>query len=212
MSLRAPLAPLFLTAALVGGCPKEEAPVPEDRTLSKLRAEVDRVGRGGPPSGPPGAASAPEDPNATLAGLASGQEYTQKRKLHPPEPNDTVHVGTVAVKLMGLEASHGVQGSGKVALTTEELFLRVQLIAQNVGATATPLALDRAKLVDPAGQEHSVARDVQIVAGTRELQRTWSPEERSEIILFFEVPPSALGAGLTLVLPSTSGDVRLALQ
>jgi hypothetical protein len=211
MRVRASLAPLFLTAALVGGCLKEEAP-PEDRTLSKLRAEVDRVGRGGAPSGPRGEPSAPETPNAALAGLASGQDYAQKRKLHPPEPNETVHVGTVAVKLVGLEASHGVQGSGKVGLTTEELFLRVQLITQNVGPTAAGLALGPAKLVDPAGQMYAVARDVQMVAGTRELQRTWSPDERSELILFFEVPPSALGAGLTLVLPSPSGDVRLPLQ
>ncbi|SET31600.1 hypothetical protein [Stigmatella erecta] len=212
MRVRSRLAPLFLTAALVGGCPKEEAPPSEDRTLSKLRAEVDRVGRGGTPSGPRGAPSAPEDPNAALAGLASGQDYAHKQKLFPPEPNETVHVGSVAVKLLGLEASHGVQGSGKVALTSEDLFLRVQLITQNVGPTATSLSLDPVKVVDPAGQLYAVARDVQIVAGTRPLQRTWSPDERSEVILFFEVPPSALGAGLTLVLPSPSGDVRLALQ
>jgi hypothetical protein len=212
MRVRARLAPLLLTAALVGGCPKEEAAPSEDRTLSKLRAEADRVGRGGTPSRGPGAPSAPEDPNAALAGLASGQDYAEKQKLFPPEPNETLHVGTVAVKLLGLEASHGVQGSGKVALTTEELFLRVQLVTQNVGPQATSLPLDAVKLVDPAGQLYAVARDVQIVAGTRPLQRTWNPDERSELILFFEVPPSALGAGLTLVLPSPSGDVRLPLQ
>jgi hypothetical protein len=57
-----------------------------------------------------------------------------------------------------------------------------------------------------------VARDAQIAAGTRQLQRTWAPDERSDVVLFFEIPPSALESGLTLVLPATSGDVRLALR
>lgn len=210
MSWRTFLSPLLLAAALAWGCAKEEAPPQEDRTLAKLRAEADRVERGGAPSGPPGRAQPAEDPNAGLAGLATA-DHSGPNKLRLPEPNDTKHVDTVAVKLTGLESSHSVKG-GKLSLTTEELFLRVQLIAQNVGKEPAPVALERAKLVDEAGKEYGVARDAQIAAGTRQLGRTWAPDERAEVVLFFEIPPSALEADLTLVLPAASGDVRLALR
>ncbi|MBN1208096.1 MAG: hypothetical protein JXB05_24745 [Myxococcaceae bacterium] len=207
---RTSLRALLLAAALTWGCTKEEAPPPEDRTLARLRAEVDRVNQGGAPSGPPARAAAPEDPNASLADLAAA-DGAQARKLPLPEKNDTQHVDTVAVKLTGLESSHSTKG-GKLSLTTEELFLRVQLVTENVGAAPASLALDGARLVDTEGKEYPVARDAQIAAGTRELRRTWAPQERTEVVLFFELPPSAIGSGLTLVLPATSGDVRLALQ
>jgi hypothetical protein len=117
----------------------------------------------------------------------------------------------VAVKLMGLDSSHSVKG-GKLSLTSEELFLRVQLVAQNVGAAPAAVGLEGARLVDAGGKEYAVARDAQIAAGTRELQHTWAPQERAEVVLFFEIPPSAIDSGLTLVLPAASGDVRLALR
>lgn len=212
MSPRTALPPILLAAALAWGCTKEEAPPQEDRTLAKLRAEADRVGKGGAPSGPPSRAQQPsEDPNMGLAGLATADEGASERKLRLPDSNETKHVDTVAVKLTGLEASHSVKG-GKLSLTTEDQFLRVQLVMQNVGQAPAALSLEGAKLVDAAGKEHSLARDVQIAAGTRELRHTWAPEERSDVVLFFEVPPSTLDAGLTLVLPATSGDVRFALR
>lgn len=211
MSWRTSLTPLLLAAALAWGCTEEEAPPQEDRTLAKLRAEAERVERGGAPSGPPARARAPEDPNAGLADLATADESASDRKLRLPEPNDTKHVDTVAVKLTGLESSHSVKG-GKLSLTTEDLFLRVQLVAQNVGKAPAPMAMERAKLVDEAGKEYAVARDAQIAAGTRQLGRTWAPDERADVVIFFEIPPSVLEAGLTLVLPAASGDVRLALR
>jgi hypothetical protein len=212
MSPRTALTPMLLTAALAWGCTKEEAPPQEDRTLAKLRAEADRVGKGGAPSGPPARTQqASEDPNMGLADLATADDGTSDRKLRLPDPNDTKHVDTVAVKLTGLEASHSVKG-GKLSLTTEEQFLRVQLVMQNVGQAPASLSLDGTRLVDAAGKEYPLARDVQIAAGTRELRHTWAPEERSDVVLFFELPPSTLDAALTLVLPATSGDVRLALR
>jgi hypothetical protein len=209
MSWRTSLSPLLLAAALVWGCTKEEAPPQEDRTLSKLRAEADRVERGGAPSQPPGRAPVTEDPNAGLADLATAESGSTKLRL--PESNETKHMDTVAVKLTGLESSHSIKG-GKLSLTTEELFLRVQLVTQNVGKAPAPLSMEEARLVDPSGKEYAVARDAQIAAGTRQLGRTWAPDERADVVLFFEVPPSALESGLTLVLPATSGDVRLALR
>ena len=216
MRTSASLSPLLLAVALAWswGCTKEEAPPSqEDRTLAKLRAEAERVDRGGAPSGPPTKTQAPtEDPNATLAGLAAGEVGATDEKLPLPDANATVHVGTLAMKLTKLESSQTVQGSGKLGLATEDRFLRVELIAQNVDKAQANVALDGARVVDPAGKEYGVARDAQIVGGTRQLRRVWAPEERTEVVLLFELPPASIGEGLTLVLPSTSGDVRLALQ
>lgn len=202
---------LLGSAALLGGCKKEEPPAPnEDRTLAKLRQEVDRVSQGGSVAGPP---SAHEDPNARLAGLAAGRDEDEVKQLAPPGPNATVHVGSCAVKLTNLESLHSLQGAGKVGLTTDELFLRAQLIIQNVGTTPTDLSLSGAKVVDAVGKEYPIARDAQTLAGTRKLEQTWEPDRRDSAILIFEVPPAAVAPGLTLVLPSAGAEAaRIALQ
>jgi hypothetical protein len=208
------IAALLCAAALLGGCKKEEPAPVEDRTLAKLREEVDRVNQGGAPSGPPSDNST--DPNARLAGLATGQEEEEAKTLALPSTNPTVHADTLAVKLTGLESLHSLRGSGKVGLTTEELFLRVQLIAQNVGTDPSQpahVAFSTARVVDAAGKDYPIAQDAQTLAGTRKLNRTWEQDQRDSIVLIFEVPPSALAPGLTLLLPTSSGeDVRLPLQ
>jgi hypothetical protein len=207
---------LAAAALLWGGCTKEESTpgaqgAGEDRTLRKLRQEVDRVNQGGPATRGPEATRG--DPNANLAGLAAGLDESGERRLSLPEPNATVHVDTLAVKLAGLESSHSVRGSGKVALTTEELFLRVRLVAQNVGAAPVTVDLDGAKVVGADGPPYALARDAQVVAGTRPLRRTWAPEERTELALLFELPPTALReGGLHLVLQGSGGDVRIPLR
>ncbi|HSP81828.1 MAG TPA: hypothetical protein VLQ93_25130 [Myxococcaceae bacterium] len=205
------LAALLWTAALLGGCTKEESAPVEDRTLARLREEVERVNRGGAPARPPSAE--PKDPNARLASLAAGHESDELRELAPPGPNETVHVATVAMKLTGLEALHSLHGTGKVSLTTEDFFVRVKLITQNVGPAPATLSLAEARLVDAQGAEYALARDAQTVAGTRELRRTWETEERESLVLLFEVPPAALAPGLTLVLPGGGGpEARIPLQ
>ncbi|HEX8826186.1 MAG TPA: hypothetical protein VF794_40150 [Archangium sp.] len=206
------LAALLCSAALFGGCKKEEEPAPfEDRTLAKLRQEVDRVNKGGAPSAPP--SSSEGDPNARLADLAAGHEADTARTLTPPGANDTVHVDTFALKLTGLESLHSLRGTGKVSLTTQDLFLRAQLIAQNVGPQSASLALSGAKLVDAADKEYPLAQDAQTLAGTRKLDRTWDKDQRDTLVLLFEVPPSAIAPGLTLVLPTSGTEpVRIPLQ
>lgn len=212
----APVALLTATALLLGGCTKEESASGaqgggEDRTLQKLRAEVDRVNQGG--NTPQGPESTRGDPNATLAGLAAGLDESTERRLPLPGANDTVHVDTLAVKLTGLESSHSVRGSGKVSLTTEELFLRVQLVAQNVGAAPLTLDLGSAKVAGAGGQQVALARDAQAVVGTRPLRRTWAPEERTDVVLLFELPPAVLREdGLHLVMQGSGGDVRIPLR
>lgn len=211
MSHAKPTTALLLALALLGGCKKEEPAPPEDRTLAKLRQEVDRVNQGGAlATGPAQAPS--EDPNARLASLAAGNEAGDEPKLLLPDKNDTVHVGTVAFKLTGLEAHHSVQGE-KMGLTSEDFFLQVQLVSQNVGEAAASLTLARARVVDAKGQEYGVARDAQVVAGTRQLERSWQKEERLDMVLLFEVPAAALAPGLTLVLPAGTGqEVKIPLQ
>jgi len=206
------LAALLCSAALLGGCKKEEEPAPvEDRTLAKLRQEVDRVNKGGATSASPSATA--ENPNAKLAELAAGHEAETARTLTPPGTNDTVHVDSFAVKLTGLESLHSLRGTGKVSLTTSDLFVRAQLIAQNVGPQPAPLTLSGAKLVDAADKEYPLAQDAQTLAGTRKLDRTWDKEERDSLVLLFEVPPSAIAPGLTLVLPTGgSAPARIPLQ
>lgn len=201
---------LLLLAALAWGC-KEEAPPQEDRTLAMLRDEVDRVNRGGAPSAHP-SASKSEDPNARLAGLAAGSGESEERPLQVPEPNPTVHVDTVAMKLTGLEATHSVKGSGQVGLTSEDLFLRVRLVTENVGEAPAKLDVGGARVVDAEGKEYGIARDAQVLAGTRQLERGWEPGERTELVLLFELPPSGIRSNLTLVLPASTGETRLSLR
>ncbi|MCY1042604.1 hypothetical protein OV208_14865 [Corallococcus sp. bb12-1] len=220
MSLHAPTWPgMFLTAALLlGGC-TQDASTPESgqeaasNTLEKLRAEADRVKKGGAASARP--RQEPEK-ESRLAGLAAEMGDTGPSKLRLPAPNDTVHVDTVAMKLTGLQSSHSVKGnSGKtgLGLTTEDLFLRVELVTQNVGKVPAPLSLDGAWLTDAKGQTYALARDAQAVAGTRPLPTTWAPEQRTEVVLMFELPPEAVqDEGLALVVKGAGGDVRIPLR
>ena len=182
------------------------------RTLQKLRAEADRVKQGGAASARP---EAPREPESRLAGLAAGMNESGPRKLRLPERNDTVHVDTVAMKVTGLESSHSVKGSGKsgLGLTTEDLFLRVELITQNVGKTPAPLSLAGARLTDAKGQTYPLARDAQAVAGTKPLPTLWAPEQRTELVLLFEVTAEAVqDDGLALVVQGSGGDVRIPLR
>ncbi len=124
-----------------------------------------------------------------------------------------MHVDSFAVKLTNLESLHSLRGTGKVSLTTDELFVRAELIVQNVGAQSEHLALSEAKLVDAEGKEYPIARDAQTLAGTRKLDRTWEKGQRDSYVLLFEVPPSAIAPELTLVLPASSSTAtRIPLQ
>ncbi|NTX00567.1 hypothetical protein HUA74_00560 [Myxococcus sp. CA051A] len=212
----APVARLLAAALLIGGCTKEEPSsealgTADERTLQKLRQEVDRVNQGGRQAhGPEATRGAP---NAQLAGLAAGLEEAAPRQLGVPEGNATVHVDSVAVKLTGLESSHSAKGSGKMSVTTEELFLRVQFVTQNVGPKPVTLDLESVTVVDAQGASYVLARDAQVLAGTRPLRRTWAPEERADIILLFELPPPALREGaLHLIMQGTGGEVRIPLR
>ena len=202
------LAVLLCAAALLGGCKKEEPATGEDRTLEKLRQEVDRVNQGGAPSASPDET----DPNARLAGLAAGQAKEQARTYTLPS-KETVKVDTLALQPTGMESQHSLRGSGKVSLTTNELFLLVKFDAVNAGEKPVHVPFSTARLVDAGGKEYPVAHDAQTVGGTRKLDRTWELEQREAMTLVFEVPPAAIAPGLSLLIPTSSGeDARIPLQ
>lgn len=199
---------LLCAAALLGGCKKEEPATGDDRTLEKLRQEVDRVNQGGAPSAAPGE----DDPNARLADLAAGQGQEQARTYALPS-KETVKADTLALQPTGLESLHSLRGSGQVALTTGELFLLVKLDAENAGEKPVHVALSTARLVDAGGKEYPLAHDAQTVGGTRKLDRTWEQAQRDALVLVFEVPPAAIAPGLSLLIPTSSGeDARIPLR
>ncbi|QRK03971.1 hypothetical protein JQX13_27190 [Archangium violaceum] len=203
------LAALLCSAALMGGCKKEESAPTEDRTLAKLRQEVDRVNQGGAPAAPP---DAPADPNARLAGLAAGHEAEQAR-TYALASKERVKVDTLSLKPTHLEALHSLSGKGKVSLTTTDLFVRVELEAENVGPQPVDLSLSATRLVDAEGKEYPIARDAQTVGGTRTLDHTWQREQRESLVLLFEAPAEALAPGLALLIPTPGGaDARIPLQ
>lgn len=203
------LAALLCAAALLEGCKKEEpAPVNEDRTLEKLRQEVDRVNQGGAPSNAPGA---PEDPNARLAGLAAGREADQAKTYALPS-KEAVKVDGLSLQPSGLESLHSLS-AGKVSLTTTDLFVRVKLEGQNTGGVPVNVPLSQAKLVDAEGKEYPIASDAQTVGGTRKLDHTWELEQHESLVLVFEAPPAAMAPGLALVIPTSGGEnARIPLQ
>lgn len=201
---------VLLCAALLGGCTeKPQEPTPnDDRTLARLRQEVDRVNKGGAPAVAP---DAPSDPNARLAGLAASREQDSVKNypLAAPQP---VQVDTLSIQPQALEAMHSLRGSGKVGLTTTDLFVRVTLKVQNTGDKPLNVTLSGARLVDAAGQSYPIARDAQTVGGTRVLDHTWAREQGEVLVLFFELPAPAVAAGLGLLIPTLSGqDARVPL-
>ncbi|MET0402486.1 MAG: hypothetical protein ABW123_08785, partial [Cystobacter sp.] len=208
-----PLRTLFsfvCAAVLLGGCKdKPEDGLSPDRTLEKLRLEVDRTNKGGAPAAPP---DAPADPRAELADLAAAQESDSPKPLELAS-SKPVRVDTLELQPSGLESMHSLRGAGKVALTTSDLFVRVKLEARNTGARPVDVTLSAAKLVDAEGQEHPLPRDAQTVGGTRRLDHTWEPGQSESLVLVFEVPLAAVTPGLVLAIPSRGGqDARIPLQ
>lgn len=220
--------PLLLAPALAllwgAGCKDEPSP-DNDRTLARLKEEADReAGKGQPPQkgpphpqGPVSAQQMDQAVNDTLAKIAaeSKKEPADRagQQVALPAENATVRLGPWAVKLLTMSASHTESG-GKLTLSTEDLFLRAQLVTQNMGSKPAKLDLAFARVVDSKGGEHPLARDVQRLAGTKELSVELPAGERREFILYFEVPGEGPGKGWSLTLPAAAGgeqDVSIPL-
>jgi len=173
-----------------------------DITLQKLK-QLQAAGKL-PPRDPPAS------PNEKLAALSTqGAAVLAPSPRALPANNPTAYVGTVAVKLTGLSTTRRV-AAGRLQLMTEETFLLVKLLAQNVGKAGQGVDLSAAELVTPEGKL-GLARDVQRAAGTTDLHPQLEPggeEVRAEWTLAFELSPALLGTGLSLEL----GGVRIPLE
>lgn len=211
MSGRAAIMAMVLGLA---ACRREEPPPPPDRTLDKLRAEVDRANAGGAVASSPAAEQ--EDPNQNLAALAAGiaTDRGPEGPLPLPSEGQEASAGELALHLGSAETRHQVKGTG-MSLTSEELFLRAVVEVRNRGKSVSHVNIERFVVTDGETQ-WKLARDAQVLAGTRALGFDLTPGEQREVVLMFEVPPSAL-AGPTLVLSlphldGGNGDVGLRLK
>lgn len=188
----------LLAAALLllPGCPERSRSVEDDPLITKLKAEQERLARGGLPGGPPRPAT---DPLAELA-------------QQPPDVPVTLPVlstGVTAAELTltpkRLETAQIIAG-GKVKLSTSERFVRLVISA----ATTRDTTLDLTRAALRQGPDtFELARDVQRVGQGSPLAPTLGAGVAQDLVLHFELPPSALGPGLTLVVPV--GDATLAV-
>jgi len=174
-----------------------------DATLQKLK-QLQAAGT--LPAREP-AGQSPNEKLARISALGAEGQWPRPRPL--PAGNPTVHVGTVAVKLVELSTAQRVS-AGKLQLVTGDTFLLVKLLAQNVGKTAQTVDLSTAALETPDGKV-GIARDVQRAVGMANLFPRLEPggeEVRVEWTLAFELSAALLGKGLALEL----GGVRVPLE
>jgi hypothetical protein len=183
---------------LMAGCPKgkDESPAADDRLLQKLQAEKDRLDQGGQAPKPK---VTPIDPAPDPLAARAVMPDVPKALPMPGAPDFSCGAG--ACRISSVEASHNVAGA-KVSLTSDEYFVKVILSASL--PRGGPLDFTGAKLVSGA-EEYPLARDAQTLAGTRELSRTLKPDEKVELVLFFEAPKAAIAPGLKLIVAGGDG-------
>lgn len=195
----------LVVAAVLGlcGCPEKKSIDESDPLIRKLRAEQERLDKGGLPGGPPGANQA-KNPAEPLA------ELTQQPPDMPVNvtiKSSSVTVGDVTVTPKRLETAQIVAGP-RVKLSTTDRFLRLVVSA----ATAKETSFDLAKATLKRGADAwELARDVQRVGQGSPLASTLTSGVPQDLVLYFELPPASVGPGLTLVLPATSGSIEVPL-
>lgn len=180
-------------------------PTPAEPRLDATALKLKELAEAHPPPPRP----AEEDPNARLAVRATRGQGRAPRPLPVPANNPTAWSGGVALKLVKLSTAPRL-GTGKVQLVTDESFLRVTLLAQNVGKATAEVDLSTARLALPSGGAAAPVPDAQRLVGTVPSLRTLLPggeDLREEWTLVFELPDSALSPGLALQL----GEARIPL-
>jgi hypothetical protein len=185
---------VFASALMMLGCQK--GPASDERLISKLQAEKDRLAGGGTAAQP--ALPAPEGQPDPLAARAAMPDQPKALKL--PQQL-TFQVGKAVYRLASVETSHSAS-NGKTTLTTNDCFVKVTLLAQVVGGG--PVDLGAAKLV-AGGKEFQIAKDAQRLAGSRDLAPVLREDDLTQAVLFFEAPLSAIGPGLRLLVTGADG-------
>lgn len=193
---------LFLVVPLLlAACPEKKASVDEnDPLIQKLKAEQARLDKGGAPGGPPGASPMKEPPQP----LADIAQQPPDVPVNVTVKSAPVTVGDVTLTPKRLETAQIVAGP-KVKLSTADRFVKLVVSVSTTKDTSFDLA--KATLVRGA-ETFELARDVQRVGQGSPLASTISAGVSQDLVLFFEVPPSSLAAGLKLVLPAGPASIE----
>ncbi|MCU0697758.1 MAG: hypothetical protein MUC96_14630 [Myxococcaceae bacterium] len=192
---------LVVALLVLAGCPAKRAVDESDPLIQKLKAEQERLAKGGAPGGPPGSAGAPS-PLAELAQQVPDTPVAVSVKEAP------ITVGAVTLTPRRMETAQSISGS-KVKLTTTDRFVRLVVSA----STTKDEALDLSKATLTQGSDvYALARDVQRVGQGSPLGASLGAGVSQDLVLYFEVPASAVGAGLSLVLPVSGGTLTAPLQ
>lgn len=184
---------VLVVPLLLAGCPDKKSSVDEnDPLIRKLKAEQERLDKGGAPGGPPGANSLKE-PAQPLADIAQQPPDVPVNVAVKSAP---VTVGDVTLTPKRLETAQIVAGP-KVKLSTADRFVKLVVSVSTTKDTSFDLA--KATLVK-GSETYELARDVQRVGQGSPLASTISAGVSQDLVLFFELPVAALGAGLELQL------------
>lgn len=195
---------LALVAALaLLGCPEKKPSVDErDPLIQKLKAEQERLARGGQPGGPPGMKS--KDDPSPLAEIA---QQPPDVPVNVPVKTDPVTSGELTLTPKRMETAQIVAGA-KVKLSTTDRFVRLVVSAQ----TTKELTLELTKATLTDGKTNiELARDVQRVGQGSPLSPTIGPGVSQDLVLYFEAAPALLRPGLSLSLDTSAGSALVPL-
>jgi len=174
---------------------------PDDRTVKRLQIEA-----------------AAQQEQATKAERLANVAVTPPERLRKalPQPKQPrLVMGPLQLEVAALTVSQVVEGQ-KVSLATEDRFLRVQVAVKNASKADALADLTQAALVGGDQRTWAIARDVQRLAGTAELQQRLGPGESRDFVMFFEVPEAALAGGLVWKVGQTgvgrNGDGVISLD
>ena len=196
---------LLLAVALVLGCPDRRAPQVDenDPLIRKLKAEQERLAQGGAPGGPPGTSPLKEPPHP-LADVA--QQPPDMPVPVPVRMEPTVMEGT-SVTPRRMETAQSI-GGAKVKLSTTDRFVRLVVSV----TTSKETTFDLAKATLSRGSDvYELARDVQRVGQGSPLATSIAPGVAQDLVLYFELPPSAVSSPLKLLLPTGGSTVEVAV-
>lgn len=193
---------LVVAALALCACPDKKPTVDEnDPLIQKLKAEQDRLSKGGQPGGPGMRSKDDPNPLAEVAQQPPDTPVTVKTKT------DSVTVGGLTVTPNRIETAQAVS-TAKVKLSTADRFVRLVITVQ----TSKELTLELSKATLVKGSDvFELARDVQRVGQGSPLAPTIGPSVAQDLVLYFEVPPAQIVPGLTLSLPVGAETLSLPL-